>query len=578
MTDTSTPLSPPVPSAPDRAALDRLRSLFDDRPDLLRVLTLGDAESQQVVGALREDGGLFAERSAAWAAGRTGSGKTSLGNTFFGSDRMASTGHTDCTFEIGLVELPSGLSFVDTPGGGSNEEYENHARLALGLPQLDEDTKDSVTLRAFAPPGAAGPAFVDEVVPRAGWAGRSATFRPDVVVFFVAPHFGVMRPDRHYLQDVLRTHPSKVVVALNLFRGPDGSLRYTPQNLEDAHKAVAAVIERVVEPGSPRPRVVEIDAKSGSGVDELIAAVCAVLPPDRIGTLEAVLRDELRPRARRERDHAFLRSLHGVATRLARAQVDQQAFGQDMLELAAVAVAEFAVATYAEAAESVLPGDLADRAGAVRAERTETLTTTDVVTRKRDIVERRPIIVSKTRNVVEKRTRTVTRQDRVEQGFGKAVAALGRAAYGHLETAARGGSQAEHDTVNRRLHRELNPTVSRDELEEYDVPHVITEQVVDGYTDKVVDTVDAVASLTEREVGTKAHRGGADAVALLLGVGHGVRDHILEAGPGAVETSIDAAAERVEAVLAPLAEQLERLLAAGDERAATALLDERFVR
>ncbi|MGH3922901.1 MAG: GTPase, partial [Pseudonocardiaceae bacterium] len=293
----------------DVPALYRLRSLFDDRPDLLEIVTLADAESHEMAGALRTTGGLFADSLNTWATGRTGAGKSSLGNSLCGSAAMPSDGHTNCTFEIGVLRMPSNLSFIDTPGGGDKELFENVTRIALALPLLPVDVPDKVTLRDYTPMLVTGGTYTDEAVPAADWPTRAAQLAPDVVVFFVAPHHQFVRADRDYLREMYRAFGDKVVVALNLFRR-DGRELYTPQNLADAREGVAEVHAQVFPAAQDGPRTVEINALTGAGLDELTAAVCAVVPPQKIGRLESVLRAELKPRARRERDRQFRHTLH----------------------------------------------------------------------------------------------------------------------------------------------------------------------------------------------------------------------------------------------------------------------------
>ena len=61
---------------------------------------------------------------------------------------MSSTGHQNCTDYIGLLRMRSNLYYIDTPGAGSDEAYENWARLALGLPQI-EDPADKLGVHDF---------------------------------------------------------------------------------------------------------------------------------------------------------------------------------------------------------------------------------------------------------------------------------------------------------------------------------------------------------------------------------------------------------------------------------------------
>ena len=70
------------------------------------------------------------------ATGRTGSGKTTLGNRLIGIDYfMPSTGEQDCTDEVNLFEFPSRLKYFDLPGVASKRNLENYNRAALGIEQ-----------------------------------------------------------------------------------------------------------------------------------------------------------------------------------------------------------------------------------------------------------------------------------------------------------------------------------------------------------------------------------------------------------------------------------------------------------
>ena len=118
------------------ASLEILRGLFDDRPEALKVFDLQSLESQYLKEKLRDSGELFADAVNLWVTGRTGAGKTSLGNSLLDSDVMKSNGFQDCTDFIGYFRLTSNLRFWDTPGIGSNINYENINRAALLMEQL----------------------------------------------------------------------------------------------------------------------------------------------------------------------------------------------------------------------------------------------------------------------------------------------------------------------------------------------------------------------------------------------------------------------------------------------------------
>lgn len=73
-----------------------------------------------------------------FVTGRTGSGKTTLGNRLIGLDYfMPSSGYQDCTDEINLLKFPIGLNYFDLPGVCSDDRLENYNRSALGLQQVE---------------------------------------------------------------------------------------------------------------------------------------------------------------------------------------------------------------------------------------------------------------------------------------------------------------------------------------------------------------------------------------------------------------------------------------------------------
>ncbi|RUT03543.1 hypothetical protein DSM106972_051820 [Dulcicalothrix desertica PCC 7102] len=131
-------------------ALETLRSIFHDQPDLLKIIQLGDIESSKLVGAFRENNDLFAAPINLYVTGRTGAGKTSLGNCLLEEVKMESTGHMDCTDSVGYFKLASNLCYFDLPGAGSNDNFENINRAVLLMPQLVEDEiLDISTIQEF---------------------------------------------------------------------------------------------------------------------------------------------------------------------------------------------------------------------------------------------------------------------------------------------------------------------------------------------------------------------------------------------------------------------------------------------
>ncbi|MCD8487632.1 MAG: 50S ribosome-binding GTPase [Desertifilum sp.] len=120
-------------------AIDTLKLIFQDRPGLLEIIQLGGIESEQLLNSFRKQE-LFAAPINLYVTGRTGSGKTSLGNRLLNQSIMNSTGYQDCTDKVGFFKLASNLCYFDLPGAGSDEKYENINRAALLMEQrIDED-------------------------------------------------------------------------------------------------------------------------------------------------------------------------------------------------------------------------------------------------------------------------------------------------------------------------------------------------------------------------------------------------------------------------------------------------------
>ncbi|MFJ3492615.1 GTPase [Streptomyces sp. NPDC086091] len=562
----------------DGDALDLLKAMFHDKPQLLRAVTLGDLEGQGVLSEVRTHARLFGDPVYQFTVGRTQAGKSTLGNLLFGADAMRVTGRQDTTKEVGVLPMRSDLYFFDTPGAGSDEKYENYARLALGLPQIDDDgdTVSSFELWNF------GEARV-EVGGTVGVQRRTITadrweedfagpYPPDVLVYVVDAVKGFIRPDRTYLRHILERYGDKVVIALNWFEG-----RTTRTEVDNVRTQIEMVYDTVFG-SAAAPRFVEFNARTGTGVHDLTRALCQVIAPEKLGGIQAVLDGDLKEHARVERGLHYRRTVHRIAARLALNTVGQDLGGKDLIAVAAGGISQLGVLTFeAEEAASALRGELAAlaerEARAVRAERTETLTTKEAKTQQRDIVVHEPKFENEV--VKKKHKQKITRE--VEEVTGKGlwdvVKVYAKSGYDQLENLVDGGSVQDREKIRARARRDSVHTTTRQVEEEIEVPVTEVRQKLAGYEKRVIDTVTEVVGFTERAVGTHALQGGLPVIQLLLGVGAGVEAYCLDGGGktggdgrgGGLDGHVERERQRIALALNRAEPRLVKLLAKGDE-------------
>lgn len=131
-------------------ALEILKTgVFPDQPELLNIVTLNELQSQEFLNVVRTSSELFAEPIKQYHTGKTGAGKTSIGNRLYGHEVMLSTGYMNCTFYVGRLKIPGNLWYFDLPGAGSDEDFENINRAALSLEPLPGTPVTQFEVRDF---------------------------------------------------------------------------------------------------------------------------------------------------------------------------------------------------------------------------------------------------------------------------------------------------------------------------------------------------------------------------------------------------------------------------------------------
>jgi predicted GTPase len=346
-------------------SLEILKGLFSDKPDALKVFNLENLEPEYLKEKFRSSSELFASSVNMYVTGRTGAGKTALGNCLLSETTvMKSTGFQDCTREIGWFKLKSHLRYYDLPGVVSGVVFENINRAALLLPQLEEEfseppvipmaPSDNLKILDFTKCASPKDKPEEDFVTVEQWQSpeMQEDVEPDIIIYVLAQNMQFLKPERDYLGQLLKTWKARkkrciVITALNIFQ-QDGKILPTPEQMEYARTEIPKVY-RAVHKNEWIPPIVEINSKTGEGINEVTEIICQVLPANKIGNMQQVLRDELKQYAEQERINRYYRTLSLIAGRLAGFKVDKKLEGQSLLQAAASAITAYGVMTFKNA-------------------------------------------------------------------------------------------------------------------------------------------------------------------------------------------------------------------------------------
>ncbi|HBE21199.1 MAG TPA: hypothetical protein DEG17_09300 [Cyanobacteria bacterium UBA11149] len=354
-----------------QTALQTLKFIFSDRPDVLKLLDIRELDLEGRVDAefvqAQSKRELFPEPVNFYATGRTSAGKTTLATTFIDPNQelaetikavLPRTGKTDCTWMTVFFQMRSNLRYFDLPGaGGCNETYENINRATLLLPQIDDEDEGLKPINEFELWNLSDYSTTKKVVKRVvsvtEWQAKEnqQNVKPDIILYVVAPHRGFVREDGKYLRSLLRqqakqSNKNKVIFALNIFYNSDGSQITTRENIEDSRQQIEKIFQEFY-PNVPVP-IVEVNCSTGTGVNKITELMCQMLPDNKIGNMGQVLQDELKSFAKKERSRRYRKALIYIASRLATCVVDQKLGDQDLLNEAYMAVADYGIRVFRE--------------------------------------------------------------------------------------------------------------------------------------------------------------------------------------------------------------------------------------
>jgi len=246
--------------------------------------------------------GDFANRINLYVTGRTGAGKTSLGNSLLDSQVMKSTGLQNCTDFIGFFKLAGNLTYFDLPGIGCNINHENINRVALLMDQLSGNefskppvnplkSSDELLIKDFSkcinpniPPE-------EELLTVEHWKSdvQQTDIAPDIILYVAAPDKQFIDDDREYLGNLLeiweeRTERCIIIPVLNIFSKEDGTVLPTSNEIEYYCREISDLYQLVYpnEKLTQIDPIIQINSKTGDGIARITEMICKILPQEKI--------------------------------------------------------------------------------------------------------------------------------------------------------------------------------------------------------------------------------------------------------------------------------------------------------
>lgn len=522
-----------------KTALETLRLIFNDQPDLLEIIKLGDIESERLISTLRQNEELFAAPVNLYVTGRTGAGKTSLGNRLLAQPVMQSTGWIDCTDSVGFFKLASNLCYYDLPGAGSSEKYENINRSTLLIPQIeDEISIEEFKIKDFSEFLRLGE-YKEKLITIKNWqsSDNQKLVSPDAILYVIAPQMQFIRPDRKYLRELLESqkqqgNPNKIIFALNIFRS-NGKASPTSQNLDDVHREIIKIYQKFYD---ETPPIVEFDALTGEGLNEITTFICKVLPKEKIGKIQHVLSNDLKQLAEQERSLRYLQTLIKIASRLATYKVDQKVGNQDLLNVAASAISNYGVKTFKNLEEIAKISDeldalIEDIVKETKTKRIKNIKVTENQIGTKELTKEVPEFVKQ--KIIEYIEVNEARIEPLSK-FKKIV---------NLVTGFFGIQWFDLKIVNETVRKPI------ERLEERCV----------GYKKEVIDTVEVVVGQVEKIVGKEYLLGSYPVIKFILGLGLGIQNYCSQPNR-TLQVCLEEAEAMLERKLFPIKARIEQLV------------------
>lgn len=201
-----------------------------------------------------------------FATGKTTVGKTTLGNRLVGEEYFTVTGRQNTTNEINLIEFPNGLKYFDLPGVDSNDRLENYNRVSLGMNQIKRFPQvDKLTVSTFLHGNK--PSKQELHIEHY----NNLNFKPDLLLYIVAPHKQISRGETSYLWDLLETHQN-IIYVLNFFIDKKTKKNILNSNHIENVETVIKETHTEVLGNKSSPLITKVNCLTGEGVSNLLQA------------------------------------------------------------------------------------------------------------------------------------------------------------------------------------------------------------------------------------------------------------------------------------------------------------------
>lgn len=241
-------------------------------------------KGEAAAAVLSELAGLLVGKGITVAfVGPTNAGKTTLLNGLFGRDVAEVAARADTTQALAVVDLPSRVRLVDTPGTSGAEENEAVTAAYLGIEGTGAPLPELVRLTSISL-GANG-SVCEETVAFPTASDSLDALRPDLVLFCVPPdRGGLIRDDKTLLRQLRRQRRFDTIVVVT----KEGSV--TPGEFKDVLSEVQADAE------GHDMSVLAADVVTGKGMDLLVSAMLERADGADIGRLNAAVESQFQAR------------------------------------------------------------------------------------------------------------------------------------------------------------------------------------------------------------------------------------------------------------------------------------------